>query len=52
MSKPQDRTVSKRSDDKWANKRNDAKRPSSLHKTQKEAQNAARKTLKIREAVS
>lgn len=46
MSKPQDRTVSKRSDDKWANKRNDAKRPSSLHKTQKEAQNAARKNLK------
>ena len=47
MSKPQDRTISKRSSDgRWENKRNDAKRPSSLHKTQKEAQNAGRNNLR------
>jgi len=46
MSKPQDRTVSRRDDNKWVNKRNDAKRPSSVHNTQKEAQDAARENLK------
>ncbi|WP_373033337.1 DUF2188 domain-containing protein [Sulfurovum sp.] len=46
MSKPQDRTVSKRPDGTWANKRNDASKASSLHKTQKEADNAAREMLK------
>lgn len=45
MSKDQDRTVSKRDDGQWANKRNDAGRASSLHDTQKEAQAAARGML-------
>ena len=46
MSKPQDRTISKRSDGNWQNKRNDAKQASSVHRTQKGAQDAARKNLK------
>lgn len=46
MSKPQDRTVYKRADDTWANKRNDASRPSSTHSTQAEAQEAARRMLR------
>lgn len=46
MSKPQDRTVFRRSDGTWANKRNDASRASSVHGTQKEAQDAARQMLK------
>lgn len=37
MSKPQDRVISQRSDGRWANKRNDASRASSLHGTQAEA---------------
>lgn len=46
MSKPQDRTVSRRPDGRWENKRNDASRASSVHRTQKEAQDAAREMLK------
>lgn len=46
MSKPQDRTVFRRPDGSWANKRNDASRASSVHGTQKEAQDAARQMLK------
>ena len=46
MSKPQDRTVFRRPDGTWANKRNDASRASSVHGTQKEAQDAARQMLK------
>ena len=46
MSKPQDRTVSRRPDATWENKRNDASRASSVHRTQKEAQDAARQMLK------
>ena len=46
MSKGRDRTVFRRSDGSWANKRNDANRASSLHSTQKEAENAARSNLK------
>lgn len=45
MSKPQDRTVSRRADGKWANKRNDASRVSSLHDTQAEANAAAKEML-------
>ena len=45
MSKPQDRTVSRRPDGSWENKRNDANRAGSVHATQKEAQNAARGML-------
>ncbi len=46
MSKGRDRTVSRRPDGTWVNKRNDANRASSLHKTQKEAEQAARDMLK------
>lgn len=45
MSKPQDRMVSRRPDGTWANTRNDADRASSLHNTQAEAIEAARKML-------
>ncbi len=46
MSKPQDRTVSRRPDGMWENKRNDASRAGSVHRTQKEAQGAARQMLR------
>jgi len=46
MSKGTDRTVSRRPDGVWENKRNDAERASSLHKTQKEAEQAAKAMLK------
>lgn len=46
MSKGRDRTIYKRSDGKWVNKRNDADRASSLHETQSEAENAAREMLR------
>jgi hypothetical protein len=45
MSKDQDRTVSRRADGTWENKRNDAERASSLHKTQKEAIDSAKEML-------
>ena len=44
MSKPQDRTIYK-TDDGWANKRNDKSRPSSIHNTQRDAYIAAKKNL-------
>lgn len=44
--KPQDRMVSKRPDGTWADKRNDADRASGVHKTQREAIDAARDHLK------
>lgn len=46
MSKGRDRTVFKRSDGMWANKRNDADRASSLHRTQGGAEKAAHGLLK------
>ena len=46
MSKDRDRMVYKRDDGKWANKRNDADKASSLHDTQREAEQAARDMLK------
>ena len=46
MGKGRDRTVSRRSDRSWVNKRNDASKASSLHRTQKEAEAAAREMLK------
>ena len=46
MSKDRDRTISKRADGVWENKRNDASRASSVHDTQAEAQKAAREMLK------
>jgi len=45
MSKPQDRVVSQRADGKWANKRNDASRASSVHETQAEAIAAGKSML-------
>lgn len=46
MSKGRDRTVSRRSDGGWENKRNDADRAGSVHRTQKEAEGSARDMLK------
>ncbi|MGI6379289.1 MAG: DUF2188 domain-containing protein [Anaerolineae bacterium] len=46
MSKGQDRTVYRRSNGTWANKRNDASRASSVHRTQREAEDAARTMLR------
>jgi hypothetical protein len=46
MGKPQDRTVSRRPDGSWANKRNDAEKASSVHDTQADAINAAREMLR------
>lgn len=45
MSKGRDRTISKRSDGQWVNKRNDATRASSVHDTQKAAVDEARTML-------
>jgi len=45
MSKGRDRIVSRRSDGVWENKRNDADRASSLHRTQGEAAATARAML-------
>jgi hypothetical protein len=45
MSKDRDRTVYQRDDGKWANERNDASRPSTVHDTQGEAQQRARGML-------
>lgn len=46
MSKGRDRTISRRPDGTWENKRNDAERASSVHSTQADAQKAAREMLK------
>jgi len=40
------RTVYRRNDHVWVNKRNDSDKASSVHSTQKEAENAAREMLK------
>ena len=45
MSKGRDRTIYRRDDGKWVNKRNDAHRASSLHDTQHEATLAGRDML-------
>ena len=46
MTKPQDRTVYRREDGKWINKRNDNEKASSTHDTQKDAVTSARGMLK------
>jgi len=46
MSKGRDRTVYKKPDGTWANKRNDASKALSVHRTQKEAENSSRDMLK------
>lgn len=45
MSKDRDRTVFRRDDGQWANKRNDARKASSIHGTQKDAIDAAKRML-------
>ena len=45
MSKGRDRTVYRREDGQWANKRNDADKASSLHDNQGEANKAAKEML-------
>lgn len=45
MSKGRDRTVYRRADGQWTNQRNDNDRPSSLHSTQRSAEDAAREML-------
>ena len=46
MSKGRDRTVFRRPNGNWVNKRNDANRASSVHSTQKDAVQAARQNLR------
>ena len=46
MSKGRDRMVSQRTDGRWANKRNDSSRASSLHQTQVQAEKSAREMLR------
>ena len=46
MSKKNDRIVFRTKDGMWANKKNIASKASSLHSTQKEAEDAAREMLK------
>ena len=45
MSKGRDRTVYRRDDGEWVNKRNDADKASSIHDTQSQAEQAAREML-------
>ena len=45
MSKGRDRTISRRPDGTWENKRNDAVRASSVHRTQGEAIDAGREMI-------
>lgn len=46
MSKGRDRTVFRRPDGTWVNQRNDAIRASSVHRTQKDAEDTAREMLR------
>jgi len=46
VSKSRDRDVYQRDDGKWANKRHDAERASSIHDTQRDAVDAAREMLR------
>lgn len=46
MSKGRDRTISRLPDGRWANKRNDAKRASGVHSTQRDAERQARAMLR------
>ena len=46
MSKGRDRTISRRPDGTWENKRIDSDRATSVHSTQKDAIDAARENLK------
>jgi hypothetical protein len=46
MSKDRDRIIFRRDDGKWANKRNDADKASSVHNTQGDATDAGREMLR------
>jgi hypothetical protein len=45
MGRTTNQTITKRPDSSWENKKNSSERSSSLHKTQKEAESAARRML-------
>jgi hypothetical protein len=45
MSRRTNRTITKRPDGSWENKKNSSERASSVHKTQREAESAARRML-------
>ena len=45
MSKGRDRTIYRRDDGKWANKRNDAGKSSTVHNTQQDAVDSAKRML-------
>lgn len=45
MSKDRDRTISRRPDGRWENKRHAAERATSIHDTQRDAIDAARRNL-------
>lgn len=45
MTKKHNRTVFRREDGKWVNKRNDSDRATNLHDTQRDASKAARQNL-------
>jgi hypothetical protein len=45
MSRRTNRTITQRSDGSWENKKNSSERASSVHKTQREAESAARRML-------
>jgi hypothetical protein len=45
MGKPPSRTISRRQDGSWENKRNDSQRASTVHDTQQQAQQAAKRML-------
>lgn len=46
MSKDRERSISRRSDASWENKHKDASRASSVHRTQREAEQAAKELLR------
>jgi len=46
MSKSSDRIIFKRDNGEWVNKKVDSDKASSIHRTQREAENAAREMLK------
>ena len=46
MSEGRDRTVARRPDGTWENKRNDVDKASSLHNTQNQAEHAAKSMLR------
>ena len=52
MSEARDRTISRRTDGSWENKRNDSSKASSVHRTQKEAEQRQEKCCGTKVAVN